>query len=93
MLSGLNLFHNTAYYCLVIAAMCGLMFKEREAAFASLRIYESLGFTVAAAVAQYLCMDIKLILLGITLLVSMISYGGLEFVVVKENGQNFPVLV
>ncbi|ELU15338.1 hypothetical protein CAPTEDRAFT_224010 [Capitella teleta] len=73
--------------------MTGLMFKEREAAFASFRIYESLGFTVAAGVAQFICIDVKIVLLAVTLVLSMASNAVLEFSVVADQSDIAAVTV
>ena len=73
--------------------LCGLLFpSKRESAFASLRMYESIGFTVSAAYAQFLCMDIKMYITGAVLFVSVLCYFVMESVRAQEkNPKKKPV--
>ena len=61
--------------------MSGLLFaNQREAAFASLRMYESLGFVIAFAYAQFICLDIKIIITGVLLVFGLIGYVMMEII-------------
>ena len=72
--------------------MCGLLFPHRrEAAFANLRMYESVGFTLAAAYAQFLCMGVKIHVTGGALLLSVIGYFVMESLAEREKREFFRV--
>lgn len=62
-----------------LAALYGVLFeKHKEAAFASYRLCEALGFVIAFGYSTALCVSVKLyILLGV-LAVSMVAYGTVE---------------
>ena len=73
-------------YNILFPGLCGLLFpNKRESAFASLRMYESIGFTISAAYAQFLCMDVKMYITGGVLFVSVIGYFIMESVHEKET--------
>ena len=70
----------------LFSGLCGILFpNKRESAFASLRMYESIGFTISAAYAQFLCMDVKMYITGSVLLVSVIGYFIMESVHEQEK--------
>ena len=70
----------------MLTGLCGILFpNKRESAFASLRMYESIGFTISAAYAQFLCMDVKMYITGSVLLVSVIGYFVMESVHEQEK--------
>ncbi|XP_032881581.1 protein unc-93 homolog A [Amblyraja radiata] len=61
-------------------ALYGVLFLEhKEAAFANYRLWESVGFVIAFAYANFICIKIKLIILLIVLLTGMILYGVVEY--------------
>lgn len=64
----------------LFAALYGVLFpRQKEAAFANYRMWESLGFVIAFAYSTFLCLDIKLyILLGV-LILSMVTYLWVEY--------------
>ena len=71
---------------ILFAGLCGILFpNKRESAFASLRMYESIGFTISAAYAQFLCMDVKMYITGCVLLVSVIGYFIMESIHEQEK--------
>ncbi|XP_038818525.1 protein unc-93 homolog A-like [Salvelinus namaycush] len=61
-------------------SLYGVLFpRQKEAAFANYRMWESLGFVIAFAYSTFICLDIKLyILLGV-LILSMVTYLWVEF--------------
>ncbi|KAM4816637.1 protein unc-93 homolog A isoform X2 [Urocitellus parryii] len=61
-------------------ALFGTLFeRNKEAAFASYRMWEALGFVAAFGYSSFLCVSVKLyILLGV-LAVAMVSYGTVEY--------------
>ncbi|XP_072499984.1 protein unc-93 homolog A-like [Notamacropus eugenii] len=61
-------------------AIYGVLFvKNKEAAFANYRLWESLGFVIAFGYSTFLCVNIKLyIVLGV-LILSMVTYGAVEY--------------
>ncbi|XP_027699363.1 protein unc-93 homolog A isoform X1 [Vombatus ursinus] len=66
-------------------AIYGVLFvKNKEAAFANYRLWESLGFVIAYGYSTFLCVSIKLyIVLGV-LILSMVTYGAVEYL---EHGK------
>ncbi|XP_036621697.1 protein unc-93 homolog A [Trichosurus vulpecula] len=66
-------------------AIYGVLFvKNKEAAFANYRLWESLGFVIAFGYSTFLCVNIKLyIVLGI-LILSVVTYGMVEYL---EHGK------
>ena len=77
-------FHNCPYLFL---DLIGFLYpKDREAAFASLRMYEGIGFTVAYACAQHICMAMKSYILIGVLIVGMVNYYVMEYLEYKRKG-------
>ena len=78
---------NHNYNSTFILGLVGILFPstEREAAFASLRMYESVGFCMGFGYAQFLCMDIKMFILGGVLLFGMTNYFLMEFFIGKHG--------
>uniref|UniRef100_A0A2K6EY69 Protein unc-93 homolog A n=1 Tax=Propithecus coquereli TaxID=379532 RepID=A0A2K6EY69_PROCO len=66
-------------------ALYGVLFEEnKEAAFASYRLWEALGFVVAFGYSTFLCVYVKLyVLLGV-LSVAMVAYGTVEYLESKN---------
>ncbi|CAH1802288.1 unnamed protein product [Owenia fusiformis] len=63
-----------------INALYGSIFTSKsEPAFANYRLWESLGFIIAYAYSNFLCISTKIYILMTILTVGMISYGFLEF--------------
>ncbi|MBN3314452.1 UN93A protein, partial [Atractosteus spatula] len=61
-------------------ALYGVLFHEhKEAAFANYRLWESVGFVIAFAYSNFICLDIKLYVLIGVLVVSMALYGLVEY--------------
>lgn len=62
------------------AALYGILFpRDKEAAFANYRMWESLGFVIAFAYSTFLCLEYKLyIMLGI-LVLTTITYPIVEY--------------
>lgn len=60
--------------------MCGVLFdrRHREASFSSLRMYQSLGLCLALGYAQFLCADVKIIIMAAVLLSALVAYFALE---------------
>lgn len=64
-----------------INAMYGVFFADnQEPAFSNYRLWESLGFVIAFAYANFLCIKVKLIILLVTLVISLIGYFIAEYV-------------
>uniref|UniRef100_A0A667GMW8 Protein unc-93 homolog A n=1 Tax=Lynx canadensis TaxID=61383 RepID=A0A667GMW8_LYNCA len=66
-------------------ALYGVLFeKDKEAAFANYRLWESLGFVIAFGYSTFLCVNVKLyILLGV-LSLAMLAYGTVEYLEAKK---------
>lgn len=61
-------------------ALYGVLFpREKEAAFANYRMWESLGFVIAFAYSTFLCLEYKLYILLAVLVVTMITYPIVEW--------------
>ncbi|XP_015199355.1 protein unc-93 homolog A-like isoform X1 [Lepisosteus oculatus] len=61
-------------------ALYGILFHEhKEAAFANYRLWESVGFVIAFAYSNLICLDIKLYVLIGVLVVSVALYGLVEY--------------
>lgn len=64
-----------------INAMYGVFFHDnQEPAFSNYRLWESLGFVIAFAYANYLCIISKLIILLVVLTLSLVGYFLAEYV-------------
>ncbi|XP_072122066.1 protein unc-93 homolog A isoform X2 [Mobula birostris] len=69
-------------------ALYGVLFLEhKEAAFSNYRLWESVGFVIAFAYANFLCIKIKLIILLIVLLTGMTLYGVVEYIEYSKAGR------
>lgn len=63
-----------------LAALYGVLFpREKEAAFANYRMWESLGFVIAFAYSTFLCLEYKLYILLVILVLTIITYPIVEF--------------
>ncbi|XP_048391485.1 protein unc-93 homolog A isoform X2 [Stegostoma tigrinum] len=72
-------------------ALYGVLFlNNKEAAFANYRLWESVGFVTAFAYANFLCIEIKLIILVVVLLLGMIMYGTVEYIEYVQHGSENP---
>ncbi|XP_048842436.1 protein unc-93 homolog A isoform X1 [Brienomyrus brachyistius] len=61
-------------------ALYGVLFPDhKEAAFANYRMWESVGFVIAFAYSNFICLDIKLYILIAVLILSMLLYGWVEY--------------
>uniref|UniRef100_A0A8C5DPI0 Protein unc-93 homolog A n=1 Tax=Gouania willdenowi TaxID=441366 RepID=A0A8C5DPI0_GOUWI len=61
-------------------ALYGILFqKDKEAAFANYRMWESLGFVLAFAYSSFLCLEYKLYILLAMLVLAFITYPIVEF--------------
>lgn len=68
------------HHILFVAALYGVLFpRDKEAAFANYRMWESLGFVIAFAYSTFLCLDYKLYILLAVLVVTMITYPIVEY--------------
>ncbi|XP_016083372.2 protein unc-93 homolog A [Ornithorhynchus anatinus] len=66
-------------------ALYGVLFEARkEAAFANYRLWESLGFVIAFGYSTFLCVSVKLYVVLAVLLVSMVTYGTVEYLESKN---------
>lgn len=64
-----------------INAMYGVFFADnQEAAFSNYRLWESLGFVIAFAYANFLCIKVKLIILLVVLIISLVGYFIAEYI-------------
>ncbi|XP_030355927.1 protein unc-93 homolog A isoform X3 [Strigops habroptila] len=64
----------------------GILFeKHKEAAFANYRLWESLGFVIAFAYSTKLQVYIKLYILLSVLVLSMVTYGAVEYLKAKSS--------
>ncbi|XP_013794921.1 protein unc-93 homolog A-like [Limulus polyphemus] len=63
-----------------INAFYGIIFKKNEeAAFSNYRLWESIGFSMAFAYSNYLCVDVKIYILIGFLVLGIIGYLAIEF--------------
>ncbi|XP_044024880.1 protein unc-93 homolog A isoform X2 [Siniperca chuatsi] len=61
-------------------ALYGVLFpRDKEAAFANYRMWESLGFVIAFAYSTFLCLEYKLYILLAVLLVTVVTYPIVEY--------------
>ncbi|XP_051854070.1 protein unc-93 homolog A-like isoform X2 [Antechinus flavipes] len=66
-------------------ALYGVLFvKNKEAAFANYRLWESLGFVIAFGYSTYLCVNIKLYILLGALIFSVAFYGSVEYLQYRD---------
>lgn len=62
------------------AALYGVLFhRDKEAAFANYRMWESLGFVIAFAYSTFLCLEYKLYILLAILVLTLITYPIVEY--------------
>lgn len=78
-------FYSHIFTRLPPAALFGVLFeKNKEAAFASYRLWEALGFVIAFGYSMFLCVSVKLyVLLGV-LSLAMAAYGTVEYLGSKK---------
>ena len=64
----------------LFSGLYGILFPKEhsEAAFASLRMYEAIGCSIAFAYGQFLCMNVKIYITGGVLVFGMFGYILLE---------------
>ncbi|XP_068563034.1 protein unc-93 homolog A [Cebidichthys violaceus] len=61
-------------------ALYGILFpRDKEAAFANYRMWESLGFVIAFAYSTFICLEYKLYILLAVLLLTVITYPIVEY--------------
>ncbi|KAM4713202.1 protein unc-93 homolog A [Anableps anableps] len=61
-------------------ALYGVLFpRDKEAAFANYRMWESLGFVIAFAYSTFLCLEYKLYIVLAVLVLSMVTYPIVEY--------------
>ncbi|XP_035279237.1 protein unc-93 homolog A [Anguilla rostrata] len=61
-------------------ALYGVLFPhQKEAAFANYRMWESVGFVIAFAYSNFICLDSKLYVLIFVLILSMVLYAWVEW--------------
>lgn len=73
-----------------INAMYGVFFHDnQEPAFSNYRLWESLGFVVSFAYANYLCIITKLIILLVVLTISLVGYFLAEYVHKTQIDQEY----
>ncbi|XP_075940033.1 protein unc-93 homolog A [Anarhichas minor] len=61
-------------------ALYGILFpRDKEAAFANYRMWESLGFVIAFAYSTFICLEYKLYILMAVLLLTVITYPIVEY--------------
>ncbi|KAM7395997.1 hypothetical protein PAMA_007329 [Pampus argenteus] len=61
-------------------ALYGILFpRDKEAAFANYRMWESLGFVIAFAYSTFLCLEYKLYILLAVLVLTVITYPVVEY--------------
>ncbi|KAK3737479.1 hypothetical protein QZH41_008361 [Actinostola sp. cb2023] len=75
-----------------INALYGCYFPDnQEAAFSNYRLWESLGFVVAFAYGNYLCINVKLYILLAVLVLGMVGYFTAELVHYQTEKNSFTV--
>ena len=71
---------------LFLSAFYGYLFPtNQEPAFSNYRLWESLGFVIAFAYSDYLCVSAKLYILLAMLVVAISLYGVIEFMEHKKK--------
>ncbi|XP_064365406.1 protein unc-93 homolog A isoform X3 [Dromaius novaehollandiae] len=71
---------------LFAVGLYGVLFeKHREAAFANYRLWESVGFVIAFGYSTFLQVYIKLYILLAVLVVSVVTYGVVEYIEAKSS--------
>lgn len=66
-----------------------MLFKdEEEAAFANFRLWESIGFAIAYAYSNYLCISVKIYLLFAYLTIGMICWAIIEIMERLKRSKN-----
>ncbi|XP_023203983.1 protein unc-93 homolog A-like [Xiphophorus maculatus] len=69
-------------------ALYGVLFpRDKEAAFASYCMWESLGYVIAFAYSTFLCLEYKLYIMLAVLVISMITYPVVEYYEYKNPTQ------
>lgn len=67
-------------FALLPAALYGVLFpRDKEAAFANYRMWESLGFVIAFAYSTFICLEYKLYILLAVLLLTSVTYPIVEY--------------
>lgn len=73
---------------LSFAALYGVLFeKNKEAAFANYRLWEALGFVIAFGYGTVLCVNVKLYILLLILVLTMVAYGIVEYMEFKNSNR------
>uniref|UniRef100_A0A8D1F031 Protein unc-93 homolog A n=1 Tax=Sus scrofa TaxID=9823 RepID=A0A8D1F031_PIG len=66
-------------------ALFGVLFeKNKEAAFATYRLWEALGFVIAFGYSTFLCVSVKLYILLAVLSLAMAAYGTVEYLEARK---------
>ncbi|KAI5938466.1 protein unc-93 homolog A [Manis javanica] len=70
------------------SALYGVLFeKNKEAAFANYRLWEALGFVIAFGYGTVLCVNVKLYILLLILVLTMVAYGIVEYMEFKNSNR------
>lgn len=65
---------------ILFAALYGILFaKDKEAAFANYRMWESLGFVIAFAYSTFICLSTKIYVALAVLALTMVTYLYVEY--------------
>ncbi|KAM9316720.1 protein unc-93 homolog A-like [Gastrophryne carolinensis] len=76
---------------ILINALYGVLFQDhKEAAFANFRLWESIGFVIAFAYSNLLCVSVKLYVVLTSLLLGMILYLVVEFIEYRKAPMKAP---
>uniref|UniRef100_A0A8C5WBV4 Protein unc-93 homolog A n=1 Tax=Leptobrachium leishanense TaxID=445787 RepID=A0A8C5WBV4_9ANUR len=75
----------------LLNAFYGVLFDDhKEAAFANYRLWESLGFVIAFAYSNFLCVYVKLYIVLSIMILGMILYLVVEFLEYKKKSSSAP---
>lgn len=78
--------HIFSFLSSFLPGLYGILFeKHKEAAFANYRLWESLGFVIAYGYSTKLQAYIKLYILLSVLVLSMVTYGAVEYLEAKSS--------
>ena len=76
-------------YNFFFSAFYGVIFSDQqEAAFSNYRLWESLGFVISFAYGDYLCVNVKLYILVVVLVIGVSLYAVIEVMRMKEESLN-----
>ncbi|KAK2491391.1 hypothetical protein MC885_018639 [Smutsia gigantea] len=70
------------------SALYGVLFeKNKEAAFANYRLWEAVGFVIAFGYGTVLCVNVKLYILLLILVLTMVAYGIVEYMEFRNSNR------